>query len=351
SKLKSVSSTLAISTVVHDNILTSDGTGGTGLEMDALGGQTLNVHAYRNTISRWGYGVFFYSDSTSTLSAVVDTNTIAGNVYGAYNQTGQLQSALLNWWGNASGPRDVKTLPNVPNYNNPGGTGDSISSYINYNPWYLDAAKTMPSVFTLTVNATNGTVTKNPNQATYNAGTSVQLTASPNTGYHFVSWSGDTSSTVNPLTIIMNTNKTLTANFAITTFTITPSAGSNGQISPSTPVTANYGSNQHFTFIPNTGYHVDSVFVDGIQNTDSLSGFTFSNVTATHTIRITFAINHYTITASSGPNGTIAPLGISTAIYGDSIVYTITPNALYHVSDVVVDGSSVGAVTSYTFRN
>jgi hypothetical protein len=288
SKLKSVSSPVAISTVVHHNTLTSDGTAGTGLEMDALGGQTLNVHAYRNTISQWGYGVYFYRDGDpSTLSARVDTNTIAGNVYGAFNQTGQLQNAFLNWWGNATGPRDVKTLPNVPDYNNPGGTGDSVSGYVDYNPWYLDAGKTTPSVFTLTVVATHGSVARIPDQPTYNAGTPVQITASPAVGYHFTSWSGDTVSSVNPVTIVMNADKTVTANFAINTYTITPSAGAHGSISPSAPVTVNYGSPSVFTFSPDPGYAVDSIIVDGVLQPHAVV-YTFTNVTADHSVRVTF---------------------------------------------------------------
>ncbi len=63
------------------------------------------------------------------------------------------------------------------------------------------------------MNATNGTVTKNPNQTNYNHGTSVVVTATPNTGYVFTSWTGDASGSVNPLTVVMNSNKTITANF------------------------------------------------------------------------------------------------------------------------------------------
>ncbi len=37
--------------------------------------------------------------------------------------------------------------------------------------------------------------------------------------------------------------------------------------------------------------------------------------------------------------------------YGASQTFTITPNTDYHVADVLVDGVSVGAVTSYTFSN
>ena len=47
----------------------------------------------------------------------------------------------------------------------------------------------------------------------------------------------------------------------------------------------------------------------------------------------------------------IAPAGVTTVNYGGSQSYTITPDAGYHIADVLVDGSSVGAVTSYNFTN
>ena len=72
------------------------------------------------------------------------------------------------------------------------------------------------NTFTLNVTAVNGTVTKNPTQATYNFGTTVQLTATPNAGFVFSSWSGDASGSVNPLTVTMNANKNITANFTAT---------------------------------------------------------------------------------------------------------------------------------------
>ena len=46
----------------------------------------------------------------------------------------------------------------------------------------------------------------------YTAGTVVQLTAVPNTGYVFSSWSGDASGTSNPVSVTMDGNKSVTAN-------------------------------------------------------------------------------------------------------------------------------------------
>ena len=59
----------------------------------------------------------------------------------------------------------------------------------------------------------------------------------------------------------------------------------------------------------------------------------------------------YTITATSGPNGTISPSGAVVVNCGDDITFTMTPNAFYSIFDVLVDGSSVGPVGTYTFMN
>ncbi len=62
-----------------------------------------------------------------------------------------------------------------------------------------------------------------------------------------------------------------------------------------------------------------------------------------------FSITGFTVTSSAGPNGSIAPLGAIDVAAGATPSYTITPNVGYHVADVLVNGSSVGAVTSFAF--
>jgi len=57
----------------------------------------------------------------------------------------------------------------------------------------------------------------------------------------------------------------------------------------------------------------------------------------------------YTITASSGSNGTVSPAGVTEVSAGSTQVYSITPSTGYAVSSVTVDGSSMGAVSTYTF--
>ena len=89
------------------------------------------------------------------------------------------------------------------------------------------------NTYTLTVNATNGTVTKLPDQAAYDHGTVVQLTAAPATGYHFVNWTGDASGTDATTSVTMDGDKSVTANFAINSYSLTYSAGTGGSITGS----------------------------------------------------------------------------------------------------------------------
>ena len=68
----------------------------------------------------------------------------------------------------------------------------------------------------------------------------------------------------------------------------------------------------------------------------------------TKTQAITLVTN-YTITASAGSNGVISNAGVTTVCRDGNKTYTITPNSGYHIVNVLVDGTSVGAVSTYTF--
>ena len=57
------------------------------------------------------------------------------------------------------------------------------------------------------------------------------------------------------------------------------------------------------------------------------------------------------ITSSAGSNGSISPAGTLEVEEGQSVTFFITADEGYEVEDVVVDGVSVGAVTSYTLYN
>jgi pectate lyase len=93
------------------------------------------------------------------------------------------------------------------------------------------------TTFTLTTNVSgSGSVSRNPNAASYAAGTVVTLTATPAAGFVFSGWSGDLTGAANPQTITMSANRTVTATFTPATagpFTLITSVSGSGSVSRS----------------------------------------------------------------------------------------------------------------------
>ncbi|MEM4066266.1 MAG: hypothetical protein QXV17_05330, partial [Candidatus Micrarchaeaceae archaeon] len=112
-------------------------------------------------------------------------------------------------------------------------SGGSGIQYVNPSP--SSGSFTVTSTTTITASYTTQyylTMVANPSSegsvspgsGWYNSGTQVSISASPNTGYHFVSWSGSGSGSYsgsnNPVTITMNSPISETANFAPNTYTV-----------------------------------------------------------------------------------------------------------------------------------
>ena len=75
-----------------------------------------------------------------------------------------------------------------------------------------------PTYYTLTTSASpsaGGSVSTNPGGTSFASGTQVTLTATPASGYTFSGWSGDASGTATSVTVTMDSNKTVTANFTV----------------------------------------------------------------------------------------------------------------------------------------
>lgn len=79
-----------------------------------------------------------------------------------------------------------------------------------------------------------------------------------------------------------------------TQFTITATAGEGGKIAPTGTTKVYKGTSKAFTITPNAGYHVDSLTVDGTA-VNVVTEYTFSDVTANHTIAVTFAKDAVTV--------------------------------------------------------
>jgi len=241
---------------------------------------------------------------------------------------------------------------NIPYEGNPTGVGATVIDVTTENATGKNFELALGS-YTITASAGTGGSISPSGAVVVDQGADQTFTIAPNTGYHVddvlvdgSSVGAVTSYTFNDVTA----GHTIAASFAINTYTITASAGSNGSISPSGAVSVNHGANQSFTITPAANYHVADVLVDGT-SVGAVTSYQFTNVTADHTIVASFAIDTYTISASAGTGGSISPSGAVSVNHGANQTFTITPATGYHVADVLVDGSSVGAVTSYQFTN
>jgi hypothetical protein len=94
------------------------------------------------------------------------------------------------------------------------------------------AIASFPTGYTLTIQTSQyGTTNPTPGTYTYDQGTQVQVTATPDTNCEFVNWTGSISSTQNPVTVTMDANKTVKANFRVKP-KLTIQAGTGGTTNP-----------------------------------------------------------------------------------------------------------------------
>src|SRR5450830_1869126 len=182
----------------------------------------------------------------------------------------------------------------------------------------------------------NGTITGTSPQTVDHGASGTLVTAVPNAGYHFVSWSDGILTAARTDTNV-TADKTATANFttAIDTFTLAYTAGANGTITGTTPQTVNHGANGTLvTAVPNAGYH----FVKWSDNVMTASR-TDTNVTANKTVTASFTtvIDAYTITVVSGLNGRILP-GSGPIPHHTTRVFNILADTGYLIASVKVDG-------------
>jgi mannose/cellobiose epimerase-like protein (N-acyl-D-glucosamine 2-epimerase family) len=209
-------------------------------------------------------------------------------------------------------------------------------------------------IHTITASASaGGTVTPSGVTSVFEGG-SQTVTIAPASGYRIqdVLVDGVSVGAVNSYTFSnVAADRTIAAEFAaVPTYTITATSSSGGTASPSGASTVTEGSSLTVTFIASAGYSLTSIVVDG-SSVAVAPSYTFTNVTSDHTISAQFTINSYTITATASSGGTISPRGAVAVQHGQSQTFTIVPSAGYQIATVLVDGSSVGAVGSYTFAS
>ena len=125
-----------------------------------------------------------------------------------------------------------------------------------------------------------------------------------------------------------------------------------GSVSPTGTQTITEGEDFTFTVTPDACYEIGIVTVNGNEvSLDENNSYTIANVTEPQSINATFNRLSYIITASASEGGTITPSGNVEVNCGENKEFVITANEGYEIENVVVDGQSQGAITSYTFEN
>ena len=202
----------------------------------------------------------------------------------------------------------------------------------------------------------NGTATATP--AAAEEGMEVTLSAEPKTGYHFKEWQ-----VISPAGLVITNNKFTMPDGNVevkaifekdvpTEYTVTfdgnggtPSVGSvtttDGKLA-SLPSASRRGS-----------YSFDGWYTEKSGGTEVTTATVFSANTTVyaHWTYTGNGYNYYTIKATAGAGGSISPYGNVSVREGRDQTFTITPNKGYAVSNVKIDGKSIGAVKSYTFEN
>jgi hypothetical protein len=213
-------------------------------------------------------------------------------------------------------------------------------------------------MYTLTATSNTEGCTITPATTTVQAGSNVSYTVSAASGYHLlnVTANGEEVTVTNNAFTINNVQSdyTIFANFAPNYVTVTVNQPAHATITPGT-MTYAYGATPAYMIIPEVGYEVVSVTAGNavvpVTYNNGIGTFTLDPVHADITLTATTSIKKFTITVTQGANGTIAPGTQTNVEYGTSKTFQITANQYYVVADVIVDGSSRGALTSYTFNN
>ncbi|MCR4659623.1 MAG: fibronectin type III domain-containing protein [Bacteroidales bacterium] len=204
----------------------------------------------------------------------------------------------------------------------------------------IDSNITLTAIFsevrthmvTLNANSAQGTV---EGAGTYNEGTTVTVTATPNYGYIFAGWSD--SSMNNPYSFVLTQDTILTANFVFDTFTVTVQSnnGTMGTVSESQRV--NYTGSVTIAAYPAAG-HRFVMWDDSVQTNPR----TITNVTENMTFTAIFATKQFTINALA-INGTVE--GTGTYDFGTTATLVATANTGYHFAGWADDTANAFTAT------
>lgn len=175
----------------------------------------------------------------------------------------------------------------------------------------------------------SGTVALNPPGGTYNAGTQVTITATPSTGFQFSNWSGSISGSANPITVTINSNLTITANFSEIQGT---------DCDTPTPVSLPFVQNGagEFCWVTSgniayiNSWNVASLEINGVDFTNAWSNSMPPRIDGKYYIRYTASVGwaHLEVNGSGGDSEP-EQFTITTSVTGSGSVSLNPPGGIY----------------------
>jgi len=200
--------------------------------------------------------------------------------------------------------------------------GESIGPVPSYTFLNVTANQSIHAIFsegiyTITATAHQGGTISPSGVQQVDCGDNFSFTVDPDTGYVIdnVFLNATSLGPVSVYTIYgVSKDYTINAYFTPVTYTITASAGPNGNISPEGDIPISFGDDQTFLMLPDTGYTVGSVIVNGVTQPGSPTSYTFYSVTGNQTISVLFVEGppeYFTTTLGDGWNLFSTPIELS----------------------------------------
>lgn len=146
----------------------------------------------------------------------------------------------------------------------------------------------------------------------------------------------------------IGSDHTIMAQFERKTWTVSVDYGPGGKVIPRTNV-VNEGDAMSLRMEAYYGYEIEDVIVDGVSK-GAIEHWTFNSIRSDHSLYASFRTARYTIVAEVEGGGSISPAGEVVVEHGSSRKFIFTP-LTQTLHDVIVDGVSLGAQSSYTFTN
>ena len=195
------------------------------------------------------------------------------------------------------------------------------------------------------------------NGSKFTAPASDSLTRPDGNNGSYFKWLGSDGNLYAPGESVPEVVTTLTAQWTVNQYTITYNlAGGTAEGNPSTytietkAFTLKNPTKSGYTFTGWSGTGLDG------ENNMTVTIPTGSTGNRIYTAHWRYngsghSYSYYTIKTTAGAGGSISPSGNVSVREGRDRTFTITPDKGYAISNVKIDGKSIGAVKSYTFEN